>query len=66
MKFTVSWADDYAGLLRLDSEDYEHEVSVDISTCFDEVTEEWDDDKVVELAEQQVRDEYGPMAWIEW
>jgi len=66
MKFTVSWADDYAGFLHLDSEDYEHEVSVDISTCFDEVTEEWDDDKVMELSEQAIKAAFGPSAKIEW
>ena len=66
MRFTVYDFSDYFAVLDLQSDDYEHEVHVDVYGCFDEDEEEWDDEKIRQLAEQQVRDEYGPMAYIEW
>ena len=66
MRFTVSDFSDYFSVLYLQSDDYEHEVNVDVYDCFDEESEDWNDEKIRNRAEQQVRDEYGPMAWIEW
>ena len=66
MKFTVYDFSEYFGFLYLQSDDYEHEVQVDVDGCYDDELEAWNDEQVKQLAEQQVRDCFGPMAYIAW
>lgn len=57
---------DYFETVELDSEDYENEFTADISGCRDEDEETWNDERVRETTEAQVKAHFGPSAVVVW
>lgn len=66
MKFYLYDVNDYFETVELDSEDYENEFTADISGCRDEDEETWNDEKVRETTEAQVKAHFGPSAVVVW
>lgn len=66
MTFYLYDCNEYLGYIYFTTKDYENEFCADVDGCYSEDTEEWDDDKVREIAEKQLEEQYGSDAKIEW
>lgn len=66
MDFYIYDFNEYTGFLYLQTEDYEHEVYVDVDECYNYATGEWNDDQVRYAAVNAVRQQYGQDAEVIW
>ena len=66
MKFYVYEFDTYREVVELDSEDYETEFSADVSDCYDEEADDWNEEKIYASVEAQVKERFGEDTVIVW
>jgi hypothetical protein len=66
MTFYLHDENEYAGYLILTTEDYETDISVDVYDCYDDDTEEWNQESVKATVEKAVRDQFGDDSVIVW
>lgn len=66
MTFYINDFSEYFGYLDMATQDGEIEFSADVDGAYDRELEEWDEDRIRELAEKQLHDAFGPSAKIVW
>ena len=66
MTFYLHDENEYAGYLILTTEDYDTDISVDVYDCYDDDTEEWNQEAVKATVEKAVRDQFGDDSVIVW
>ena len=66
MTFYLHDENEYAGYLTLTTEDYETDISVDVYDCYDDDTEEWNQEAVKATVEKAVCDRFGDDSVIVW
>lgn len=66
LKLYVNDFNDYAECMQLSNDDGRVSVEIYLSGCYDEEAEEWNDNKVKETAEAEVKRLFCGAAYIEW